>query len=85
MTSHALDLLAEFVARDDATLSDTARRWVEAAMIDTLGCILAGSRYPVAVNARSAARQLGAGDVSILGTNETAAPAIAGNMTRPMR
>ena len=76
MQAHALDLFAELVA-SPRTPSDLSRRWVEMAMLDTLGCILAGVRYPVAQRARQVARSLGEGQAPILGTGTVAASPVA--------
>lgn len=72
----AIDKLAEYVLRS-SILTSQARSLIEAALIDTLGCVLAGSQQSAAIKARGAARYFGSGSAPIIGTAETTAAPVA--------
>ena len=65
----ALEKLAQFVAETTFTPDTETVSLVRDALIDTVGCILVGSRQPVAIKARQAVAVWGTGPAPVLGTS----------------
>ncbi|MEM7209760.1 MAG: MmgE/PrpD family protein [Pseudomonadota bacterium] len=72
--------LAGFISQSELAPSRVAREQIRLALIDTLGCIIAGSRLPVAAKTRTAiadAMMFGAEGSFVFGTKNRAPPMTA--------
>ncbi|MGI9407782.1 MAG: MmgE/PrpD family protein, partial [Hyphomicrobiaceae bacterium] len=67
-TEPAITQLARYVATGQPDYNADVRTTIRHALIDTLGCILAGAREPVARQTLETARNWGAGEAPVYGT-----------------
>ena len=70
----AIIRLSDFIAEACLPLDAAIRATVRAALIDTLGCILAGAQRPVARQTRQAISNWGSGSSEVFGTGLHLAP-----------
>ena len=70
----AIIRLSRFIAEAQLPIDASLRTTVRAALIDTLGCILAGVQRPVALQTRQAISSWGGGSSEVFGTTLRLAP-----------